>query len=299
MAFALPFLGRRGPRPIPILTYHSLNAQARDYASNDHIALEEDLRLIRRLGFKVARLVDIARSTWSRAPSPLDSGSWVGISFDDAPDHDYFDIAAHEYLGDVKSFHTILKESGANAGGGPRPSGTSFVIASPEARVVLDRTCQAGLDQWRDVWWRDAAESGLIDIGNHSWDHTHPSLDTVAQRQNRKGTFHGIDNRADADAQIIQSQQYINRVTGDRAVPLFAYPYGEAPDYLVHEYFPREMRRHGMLAAFSTAGEYATRQSNRWDIPRFMSGFHWKTPDDLERILRGTQGVHGRRAASA
>jgi hypothetical protein len=300
MAFALPFLRRRGPRPIPILTYHSLNAQARDYASNDHIALEEDLKLARRLGFKVARLVDIARMTCSRAPSPLESGFWVGLSFDDGVDHDYFDIVAHEYLGDVKSFYTILSQSAENAGGDwPRPSGTSFVIASPEARVVLDRACQAGLDQWRDVWWKDAAESGLLDIANHSWDHAHPSLDTVAQRQNRKGTFHGIDNRLDADAQIIQAQQYIDRLTGTRAVPLFAYPYGEASDYLVHEYFPREIRRHGMLAAFSTAGEYATPQSNRWSIPRFVSGFHWKTPEDLERILRAAQGVRGRSAARA
>jgi len=301
MILGLPFLRRRGaPRPIPVLVYHGLNAQSKDYGANDHIALEQDLKLIRRLGFKVARLIDIACLTWNRAPSPLDSGSWVGLSFDDGVDHDYFDVKGHDYLGDVKSFHTILKESAESAGDAwPSPSGTSFVIASPEARVVLDRTCMAGLGHWRDVWWRDAAASGLMDIGNHSWDHTHPTLPAIAQREQRKGTFHGIDNRADADAQIMQSQHYINRVTGDRAVPLFAYPYGEAPDYLIHEYFPKEMTRHGMLAAFSTAGEYATRESNRWNIPRFVSSFHWKTPEDLERILRGAQGTHGRRAASA
>jgi hypothetical protein len=46
-----------------------------------------------------------------------------------------------------------------------------------------------------------------------------------------------------------------------------------------------------MLAAFSTAGEYATRESNRWDIPRFMCGLHWKSPEGLEKILRGA--MHG------
>ncbi len=289
MALSLPFLRRRRARkPIPILTYHALNAQARDYASNDHVAFEQDLALIRRLGFKVARLVDIASLTWSRAPSPLDSGSWVGLSFDDGTDHDYFDVVAHEYLGDVKSFYTILKQSAANAGRDwPRPSGTSFVIASPDARTVLDRTCMAGLGHWRDVWWKEAAESGIFEIGNHSWDHAHPTLDTIAQRQQRKGTFHGIDNQADADAQIIQAHEYINRLTGGRAAPLFAYPYGETPDYLVREYFPKEIARHRMLAAFSTAGDYATAQSDRWNIPRFVCGPHWKNPEGLEKILRG------------
>jgi hypothetical protein len=299
MVLNLPFLRRRGDSSrIPILTYHSLNAQAKEYACNDHIALEEDLKLIRRLGFKIARLVDIARLTYSRAPSPLDSGSWVGLSFDDGVDHDYFDVLKHEYLGDVKSFYTLLKESGENAGPDwPKPSGTSFVIASPDARTVLDRTCMAGLGHWRDVWWKDAADSGILEIGNHSWDHTHPALDAIAQREQRKGTFHGIDNREDADAQIIQAQHYIRQITGDRAVPLFAYPYGESPDYLVHEYFPREKRRHGMIAAFSTGGDYATRDSNRWNIPRFVSAWHWKSPDELERILRGAQGLPSRRAA--
>jgi hypothetical protein len=289
MALKLPFLRRRGAaRPIPVLTYHALNCQARDYQSNDHIALEEDLKLIRRLGFNVARLTDIAALTWRGAPSRLDSGSWVGLSFDDGTDHDYFDIVGHEYLGDVKSFHTILQESGSGAGRHwRRPTGTSFVIASPEARKALDRACMAGLGQWRDVWWKEAAKDGVLEIGNHSWDHTHPELETIAQHEQRKGTFYGIDNLGDADAQIAQADRYIKLKTGDRATPLFAYPYGEAPDYLVHEYFPNGIGRHGMLAAFSTAGDYATQDSNRWSIPRFVCGPHWKGPEGLESILRG------------
>jgi hypothetical protein len=289
MVLPFPFLHRRrGRRPIPILTYHALNCQARDYPSNDHVALEEDLKLIRRLGFRVARLADIAALTWGRAPSALDSGSWVGLCFDDGTDHDYFDILGHEYLGDVKSFFTILKESAATAAPGwPKPTGTSFVIASPEARVVLDRTCMAGLGHWRDIWWKDAAESGVMEIGNHSWDHTHPTLERVAQRDQQKGTFNGIDSLADADAQIAQATEYIDRVTGGRAAPLFAYPYGDTPDYLVKEYFPNEGRRHKMLAAFSTVADYVTAQTNRWKIPRFVCGPHWKSPEGLETILRG------------
>jgi hypothetical protein len=60
--------------PIPVLAYHALHAPDKDYASNDHVALEEDLKLIRRLGFRVAPLAEIAELTWNRAPSRLDSG---------------------------------------------------------------------------------------------------------------------------------------------------------------------------------------------------------------------------------
>ena len=192
--------------PIPVLAYHALHAPDKDYASNDHVALEEDLKLIRRLGFRVAPLAEIAELTWNRAPSRLDSGHWVGLSFDDGTDFDYLDIEAHPYLGHLKSFYTILRENGASTGRDwPQPTGTAFVIASPEARAVLDRTCIAGLNQWRDVWWAEAAQTGILEIGNHSWDHTHPTLDSVAQRDQRKGTFMGIDNLADADAQIIRA----------------------------------------------------------------------------------------------
>jgi len=288
MRITLPFLRRRrAANPIPVLTYHALNARDKDYASNDHVALEEDLKLIRRLGFKVARLADIARLTWGEAHSQFDSGHWIGLSFDDGTDFDYLDIEAHPYLGYVKSFYTILKESGAAGDHGwQRPTGTAFVIASPEARAVLDRTCIAGLNQMRDVWWAEAARTGVLEIGNHSWDHTHPSLDKVAQRNQQKGTFIGIDNFADADAQIVQANAYIKRLTEELATPLFAYPYGETNDYLIHDYFPSNMKRHGLIAAFSTGGECVTCDSNRWNIPRFVCGHHWNTPEGLELILR-------------
>src|SRR5436309_664972 len=173
MQFRNPFPRRRSARkPVPVLTYHGLHAPGTDYSNNDHVALEEDLKVIRSLGFKVAPLTEIARITWGGAAPSLDAGYWVGLSFDDGTDYDYLDVD-HPHLGYIKSFYTILQESGASrARHWPQPTGVSFVIASPEARGVLDRTCIAGQNNWRDTWWAEAARTQILEIGNHSWDHT-------------------------------------------------------------------------------------------------------------------------------
>ena len=47
---------------VPILTYHSNNISGNDYASNDHVALAADLRLIHDRGLRIvplARVVDV------------------------------------------------------------------------------------------------------------------------------------------------------------------------------------------------------------------------------------------------
>ena len=98
------------------------------------------------------------------------------------------------------------------------------------------------------------------------------------------GVSFGRDKQA--NAQIIQADEYIQRHTDSHAARLFAYPYGETTEYLIEEYFPNYMPQHRMLAAFTTGGEYATRASNQWNIPRFMCGLHWKSPEGLEKILR-------------
>ena len=290
MRFAIPFLRRRTPhKRIPILAYHALNAPGTEYATNDHVALEEDLKVIRTLGFNVAPLRQIARYTYGRASSLLDEGNWVGLSFDDGTDYDFLDFE-HPTIGYIKSMHTILKESGcANDPCWRQPTGVSFVIASPEARKVLDVTCIGGPDRWRDVWWAEAARGGIIGIGNHSWDHTHPTLELVAQHEQKKGTFFGIDNLNDADAQILQAQEYIDRLTGHSTTRLFAYPYGEAPEFLVSDYFPNQENRHGLMAAFGTQGDYATFGSDRWYIPRFVCQSHWNSPEGLAKILNGAR----------
>jgi hypothetical protein len=139
-----------------------------------------------------------------------------------------------------------------------------------------------------DSWWGPAVASGFFHIANHSWDHCHDSLPVIAQRDQMKGTFIGVDTRADADAQIRAAAASIKSVAPNPGVSLFAYPYGHGNPYLLDEYLPQQAAcdRPFVSAAFSTEPEPVTRSTNRWWIPRYICGYHWKSTDDLKAILR-------------
>jgi hypothetical protein len=94
---------------VPILTYHSAHAHGYTYDTNDHQALEDDLRLIRRLGLRLVSIGDVVAWLGGECPSHVDEGGWVAITFDDAPDWDYFDLI-HPDVGCRKSFYRILVE---------------------------------------------------------------------------------------------------------------------------------------------------------------------------------------------
>jgi peptidoglycan/xylan/chitin deacetylase (PgdA/CDA1 family) len=248
--------------------------------------LIEDLRVIKACGFRVVPLQAIVDAAMGTGPALR--GKYVALTFDDAPDIDYVDIVRPD-RGLIKSMARILRESGPQRTGIFRrptfPSALSFVIASPAARQVLDSACIAGLGEWNDTWWREAHRNGPLQIGNHSWDHTHDALPEVAQRDQKKGTFSGIDSYEDADAQIRAAEDYIEGVLGGPSARLFAYPYGPAVEYLYREYFPNFQHEHRQTAAFTTDGDYVAPGADRWRLPRFVCGFHWKTPEDLAQIL--------------
>lgn len=274
---------------IPILTYHSAKSIGYTYESNDHLALEVDLRLIRSLGMRLVSIDEVVQ--WALDPErhPMQRGG-VAITFDDAPDWDYYDFIHPDVNGCLKSFYRLLVEHVEKGGLAPDRGSysVSFAIADPDARVTLDRYTMAGRGHWRDDWWAVAASTGVLGIGNHSWDHAHVGLPVIRQREQRKGTFLGIDNEADADAQIAEAQRLIWYRSSGQALPYFAYPYGHATPYLVNEYLPNFGERHKLQAAFGTQGQYVTPRQNRWHLPRFMCGEHWFTPGELEVILRGS-----------
>ena len=272
--------------PIPILTYHALNIDGNDYFGNDHVAFREDLRLLSTLGWRIVPVTTLvqllARSdmTWPQ--------KCVAITFDDGTNFDFEDLP-HPVAGLQRSMLNIMRDFvAANPGVQPTMHATSFVIASRDARNMLDQTCVLGRGWWDDEWWRSAVDSGLMHIANHSWDHCHDSLSHIAQRDQVKGTFCGVDTLADADAQIKAAVTFIAQIAPNPGMRLFAFPYGQANRYLLEEYLPQQFDgASGFVhAAFSTQPAPVARDTYRWWIPRYVCGHHWKSSGELESILR-------------
>ena len=266
---------------VPVLAYHSINIGGNDYADNDHVALAADLQLLHRLGLRIvplARVVDVLLGAASE--STVENA--VALSFDDGSWFDWHDLD-HPTCGRQRGFAGILRDFAAQTHA--TAHATSFVIVSPDARAILDRTCLIGRGWWDDSWWRDAQREGLLSIESHSWDHNHHTLPVTAQREQRKGTFHSIDSQPDADAEIRQAGDWLDAHLAPHRASLFAYPYGESSDYLIREYLPRFTHEHRVRAAFGTNPAPVESTSGRWLLPRYVCGHHWHDPAQLERLL--------------
>jgi hypothetical protein len=274
---------------VPILTYHAVNITGNDYADNDHVAFAADLRLIDDLRLRIVPLhwvVDQLLGTADR-----DLSRCVALSCDDGSWFDYHDLD-HPTHGPQRSLFNTLVDFRRDRGRDAQPDLhlTSFVIASPDARADIDRGCLVGRGWMGDRWWRAAQASGLISIENHSWDHNHVAVSATAQRDGIKGSFVPIDTYAEADAEIRQASDWIDARLGTSRTSLFAYPYGESNAYLREDYLPNRMTEHRMRAAFGTDPGPAEAESSRWNLPRYICGHHWRSPEALEDLLREVTG---------
>lgn len=261
----------------PILTYHSQLIFGNDYHDNSHVALAEDLERISAAGRRVVPLAALVDALDANDTAfPWDEA--VCITFDDGTDYDWHDLV-HPQHGPQPGFATILRRQAAREG---RWCGaTSFVLASAAAREAISREAMGERLMHAD-WWADARREGVLDIQSHGWDHRHPCLppDEVAT-----GHFFGVADEASCGLQVEQAADEIARLSGRRP-DLFAYPYGQASDYLRHDYLPRHAARHGFRAAVGTVPEHAHAQSDRWYLPRYIHVENWKTPGELDALLR-------------
>jgi peptidoglycan/xylan/chitin deacetylase (PgdA/CDA1 family) len=162
---------------------------------------------------------------------------------------------------------------------------SSFVIVSPEAHSVLDRLALGGQGWYTANWWRQAQQGGLLSIECHSWDHVHPLLDEVAQADNVKGDFAAVASFEDCERQVREAADQLALALDGRRPRYFAYPWGQFSDYLARDYLPSQAARHGLRAAFTTAGEPARRGQSRWELPRYVCGHDWRSPEELQAIL--------------
>jgi peptidoglycan/xylan/chitin deacetylase (PgdA/CDA1 family) len=210
-------------------------------------------------------------------------GGGVAITFDDGTCFDYYDLE-HPYCGVQRSMFNILRDFNLRNDRIHKSHATSFVISSPHARSSLDKSCMIGMDWWGDNWWMDASSSGIMDIQCHSWDHVHPELNHVAQRDQIKGDFSQVNSFIDADFQFTKAGEYIASVLGYRPT-LYAYPYGQVSDYVAKEYLPKYQARHQFRAAFTTKSRAVSREDDVWQLPRYVCGYDWRSPEELADIL--------------
>lgn len=272
---------------VPVLTWHGYNVFGNTYETNDLIAFAEDLRTIDEAGFAVVPLVDVAswihgeRNDFSQYRRPV-----VALSCDDGTDYDWRDMT-HPEFGAQRSFaHSMRNFQAQCVGAQPALNLTSFVITSPRARAQIDSGAMNGQGALNDDWWREANESGLVTIESHGWDHNHPAVSPVVQRDQRKGDFFAIDTFAECDMQVRAASQFIDSKSG-RKPRLFAYPWTQASEYMRREFMPQFAEKSGVIAAFGGQSDYLTKDSDLWYLPRFVFGPDWKNAEGLRAILRG------------
>ena len=276
-----------------VLTYHSHHVVGSDYARNDHIALAGDLEAITDTGCEIVSLETLIDGLLGTAngSAPHDARAQVAITFDDGPIYD-FEGFTHPQFGPQRGFLNIMRDFVSKRGRDAQPglNATSFVIASPEARRIIEATYDAqytyvGAGAMTDAWWNPAIDTGLIAIANHSWDHLHPALPRVAHSRQAKADFTQVLDAQDADAQIADADAFIGARTQGRNAPFFAYPFGQYNAFLVEQYLPENARRLGLRAAFAVKPRPITGHENRWCLPRFVCGDDWKSPEELLTIL--------------
>lgn len=269
-------------QPLKILAWHSINVAANTYTGSDQVAFASDLRTLHGAGAKIWPLEEALLALWAGTlPERV-----VALTADDGATLDFLPFE-HPTCGFQPGFHQILQgfADECGAGAGHRPHLSCFAIASPAARAELDRKDFLGLDVWHDRWWAAATASGLLAIENHSWDHNHPSVGRTCQRDNLKGDFRLIETEAECREEVEQASDYIERVAGRRPRH-FAFPWGNASDYMIRDYLPRMGPSLGLVCALGCAPRPATPDSDRWNLPRYMFNHDWKRPEDLAAILR-------------
>ena len=94
-----------------------------------------------------------------------------------------------------------------------------------------------------------------------------------------------VNTKQQADYEIANAQKYISMKVPGHSPSLFAYPWGEGNDFLTKQYFPAQASAMGVKACFTTAGRAVRKSDNRWELPRFVFGEHWKSKKSLLCLL--------------
>src|SRR5262249_25324690 len=209
----------------------------------------------------------------------------IALTCDDGTDLDWRDTEWPGF-GVQRSLFNCLQDFRNERGMAAQPELhlTGFLIADPEARARMDRECLYSRGWMGEDWWRAAQDTGLMSLENHSWDHNHPCLPSPGPHGLARGEFHAVASEAQAEFEIAQAQEYIAVRTGHRP-RVFCYPFGHVNAFLHDDWLPRRGPPIGLDAAVGDGAQPVTMHSDRWNLPRYICGWHWKTPDELRAIL--------------
>lgn len=260
-----------------ILAYHSQNIAGNETHNNDHVALAADLEALHAAGCRFVSLGTLVNALYNGVSMATDA-PLVCLTFDDGCDFDVrtLDFPGHGLQpGLLQIMEAFVSRHGSAAQ--PGLHATSFVIASPDARRMIDKKSLFGSSHMSDDWWREADAHPMMAIGNHGWDHNHPDLD---EEHYPRGGFEQVSSHEHCLQQVVEASVYIASKTGRRP-RFFAYPFGESSEYIRNEYFPAHGDEHGCLAAIGTDPGLVSVHSNRWNLPRFVCGRDWPTPAEL------------------
>ena len=264
-----------------ILAYHSQNIAGDTSADNDHVALAADLDALHAAGCRFISLATLIGGVFDGGALPA-GGPLICLTFDDGCD---WDVRTREFPGHgmQTGFLQIMEEFVHRHGKGAQPGlhATSFVIASPEARRLIDRKSLFGEGHMSDDWWREAQAHPLLAIGNHGWDHNHPDLE---EERYARGGFEVVNSLEDCRQQVVQAAEYIAQKSGNRPA-FFAYPFGESSAFIRNEYFPEKRDEHHCQAVVGTEPGFVSGASDRWNLPRFVCGRDWSEPAGLLKTL--------------
>lgn len=177
---------------------------------------------------------------------PRVSRPLVAVTFDDGYANLY--RSALPVLAKYRVPATVFVVTSAVDHAGPMPFDAWSVKHGP--RLPSEAT--------RPLTWREldaCVATGLIDVGSHSHQHRN-----------------GRDLSAAALAEEAQlSRELLARRLGERAVPLFAYPYGRTRLAQVGDAYVRAVRAAGYDAAFTTDPGVVSARTPRFLAPRLQA----------------------------
>src|SRR5690606_17795625 len=97
--------------------------------------------------------------------------------------------------------------------------------------------------------------------------------------------FIAIASATDCDVQVAKAGDFIQQKLNGLRPTLFAYPWGQASDYMLQEYMPGHQSRHQFRAGFSIEPHSVSKDDELWFLHRFVCGRDWKPPEELINLI--------------